>query len=492
MFVQSLLVSFALAQEFSFGLLQDKRGDFDFIPYTPEQRVQVAQTMDNLFSIFVNRESKVNFYGKEKPDIDPLPKVRKILENAAAMTDRELHYNLTEVVLSQRDGHTNYYMPGGHACQLAVRVPRFTVVEEGSVRGFARKEKIVLNRFIRFPEAVALTPEAAKMNIGDELLEVDGVPIQQLIKSKLFTWGGANESGGLRGVLYRLSITDGTFHQVPEENQSVFKMKSFNTGAEYSATIPWVVRSDNQCMNAVKQLEEQIKNGAVPESFAGPIVKKYKPGNEDASNPFYKIDQLAFGRVDEFSKVTVNPTSDPAVRWAVYEPNNRNLGIIYLSSFVPAGSDAARVAFLIRDLLLNQLKDTNSLLFDIRDNGGGIVTMADIIPQLVGSDIETGNVRALVTQINADIFLNSTFYPNNDEFANAYRLVQPGDKYTPLVKFTPIEIANSIGQAYLKPVGVFNNGNCYSACDLFSANMQDNGVATIYGEDRFTGAGGYF
>jgi hypothetical protein len=486
MFTSALLATLAVAQTFEFNLLKDRRNGYDFVPYTPEQRVQVAQTMDNLFSIYVNRESKINYY-RETPNIDAIPKVKKVLENAAQMTDRDLHYNLTEIVLSQRDAHLNYYNPVPHSCQLSVRFPRFTAIEDGGFLGLGKKEKIVVNRFIRFPEVAALTPDASKINIGDELLSVDGIPVQQFIKSKLPTWGGSNESGGLRGVLYRLSINDGRFHTAPTEDQVVYRMKSYNTGREYTVTIPWVVRSDVNCENTAKTITEQIKNGGVPESFVElPTPKLNK--QLDASNPHYKIDQLAYGRVDETAKVTINPTADPIIRWAIYEPEKRNMGIIYMSSFVPANSDATRVTLLIRDLLLNQLKDTNSVIFDIRDNGGGIVTMADLIPQLGGSNIEPGNIRALVAPINRDIFLNST-YPNNDQFADAYRQVKPGDKYTPFTKFTSVETANSIGQAYLKPIGVFANGNCYSACDLFSATMQDNGVATVYGEDRFTGAG---
>lgn len=50
--------------------------------------------------------------------------------------------------------------------------------------------------------------------------------------------------------------------------------------------------------------------------------------------------------------------------------------------------------------------------------------------------------------------------------------------------------SNNFGTAYTKPVGVLNNANCYSACDLFSGNMQDSGAAIIFGEDGATGAGG--
>lgn len=47
-----------------------------------------------------------------------------------------------------------------------------------------------------------------------------------------------------------------------------------------------------------------------------------------------------------------------------------------------------------------------------------------------------------------------------------------------------------MGQSYLKPVGVFTNGRCYSACEIFAANMKDNKIATIFGEDSTTGGGG--
>jgi hypothetical protein len=483
MFPVALLATFALSQSLEFKLLKDKRQGYDFVPFTPEQRVQVAQTMDNLFSIYVNRESKISYY-KETPDIDPIPKIKKVLEHAAQMTDRELHYNLTEISLSQRDAHLNYYNPVPHSCQIAYRYPRFTAAEDVGFLGFGKKEKIVVNSFIDFPEVAALTPSASKMNIGDELLEVDGVHVQKFVQSKLPTWGGSNESGGLRGVLYRLSVSDGLIHTAPIEDQVEFRMKSYSTGKEYSVTIPWVVRTDTTCENLSKIITEQVKNGDVPESFVELPTPKLKK-QVYAGNRQYKIDQRAYGRVDQTAKVTVNPTANPIVRWAIFEPQGRNMGIIYLSSFV---SDFIGTTVLIRDLLLNQLKDTNSVIFDIRDNGGGIIQLSEWIPQLIGSDIEPGNVRTLVAPINRDIYLNST-YSSNDQFANAYRQAKPDDKYTPFAKFTSIQSANIFGQVYLKPVGVFTNGNCYSACDMFTATMQDNGVATVYGEDKFTGAG---
>jgi hypothetical protein len=106
---------------------------------------------------------------------------------------------------------------------------------------------------------------------------------------------------------------------------------------------------------------------------------------------------------------------------------------------------------------------------------------------LAGS-YDTLGARALVHPLNAKIFLNSS-YPR-DAWSEAYLQSQPGDLYTPLVRFHSIEEANNIGQVYIKPVGVFHNGNCYSACEYFSSALQDTlGTVVVFGEDKQTGGG---
>jgi hypothetical protein len=58
---------------------------------------------------------------------------------------------------------------------------------------------------------------------------------------------------------------------------------------------------------------------------------------------------------------------------------------------------------------------------------------------------------------------------------------------------TPLNRAvelDTLGQYYFKPVAVLTNANCYSSCDMFSAQMQDHGSAIIFGEESTTGAGG--
>lgn len=88
-----------------------------------------------------------------------------------------------------------------------------------------------------------------------------------------------------------------------------------------------------------------------------------------------------------------------------------NLNVIIL---VPERHDAMNAIEIIRNLLVNELLETDGLLFDIRSNGGGLITMADGIPQFFVKDFVQPGFRALVSPINKRIFSNSRFWPAND------------------------------------------------------------------------------
>jgi hypothetical protein len=138
---------------------------------------------------------------------------------------------------------------------------------------------------------------------------------------------------------------------------------------------------------------------------------------------------------------------------------------------------------------LKQLKDTNSLLIDVRDNEGGLITLADYIPQLFGVNIAPITGRVLVNKIN-DLLFQNTFPPDDPWLAEYTRARSTNSTHTLPVAFTTNFEANYVGNAYIKPVGVFTNARCYSSCDIFTANMKDNNIAIVFGEDRVTGGGG--
>jgi hypothetical protein len=101
-----LLTSLAIAAPTpgrTFNLLAKERDNIGFVRYTPEQKVQVAQTMKNLLSIWVHQENKLEFYRKENPTLDPMPKVDEVIKKAANMTEKEFHYTFADIFVPLRD-----------------------------------------------------------------------------------------------------------------------------------------------------------------------------------------------------------------------------------------------------------------------------------------------------------------------------------------------------------------------------------------------------
>ncbi|KAH6567154.1 hypothetical protein BASA62_006251 [Batrachochytrium salamandrivorans] len=110
---------------------------------------------------------------------------------------------------------------------------------------------------------------------------------------------------------------------------------------------------------------------------------------------------------------------------------------------------------IIRSLLVNELKDTKSVMYDLRGNSGGNVEFANNMVQLFKPDFKPFGDRYLMNKITHNIFS-----------------------------------ANTMGQVYLRPMGVLNDGRCYSSCEVFSGAIQGHGAGIIFGEDGRTGGGG--
>lgn len=153
------------------------------------------------------------------------------------------------------------------------------------------------------------------------------------------------------------------------------------------------------------------------------------------------------------------------------------MGVIYLSSFLPKSMQQAFI--ILNTLISDQLKDTDSLLFDIRNNGGGYVTLAHILPQLFSVRPKLISGRAIVHPYNEKLF---EFLGKDNPWSESLQKSK-GQRFTEPVPFDDYDAMTSIGTQYLRPVGVLTNANCYSACDLFSAAMQDSVAATVFGED---------
>jgi hypothetical protein len=106
--------------------------------------------------------------------------------------------------------------------------------------------------------------------------------------------------------------------------------------------------------------------------------------------------------MDDFPLECAGRRGDSSLFYGIYTSlHNVSLGIIRfsttliirrLSSF-QTKTHAGSTLLLIRDLLINQLKDTDAVVFDVRNNGGGSITLAESISQLFRINVESTSAR---------------------------------------------------------------------------------------------------
>lgn len=134
-----------------------------------------------------------------------------------------------------------------------------------------------------------------------------------------------------------------------------------------------------------------------------------------------------------------------------------NIGYIYYPSF------SAGVSELALDYILGALQDTDGLILDIRDNGGGLLTNIDtFVGRFIDHEIPGGSICHKTG-------------PGHSEFSKPYPFT-----------YKPCE---SYRAQYLdRPIALLTNRSCYSAANAFAAVMKSLPNVTIIGAR--TGGGG--
>ena len=94
-----------------------------------------------------------------------------------------------------------------------------------------------------------------------------------------------------------------------------------------------------------------------------------------------------------------------------FENQFGKFGYLRLTSFVPATGDNATLQE-IRRLIFTEFEDTDALIFDVRNNGGGSIVLADKMPQLfMPGDAKAIQARLLNTDLNRRLFNESFLGP---------------------------------------------------------------------------------
>ena len=129
------------------------------------------------------------------------------------------------------------------------------------------------------------------------------------------------------------------------------------------------------------------------------------------------------------------------------------------------------------------------LILDVRGNGGGLITAAENLLQLLTPrTVEPSRLSFRCTPLTLDLCQRFDFV---SQWAPSIgRSVETGELYSQALPLDDPAAANQRGQHYQGPVVLVTDALCYSATDIFAAGFQDNRIGPVLGASGNTGAGG--
>ncbi|KAH6582952.1 hypothetical protein BASA61_008266 [Batrachochytrium salamandrivorans] len=467
-------------------------GRLTYIPHTVEQKNIVLTNIENALRLWVNYDSKLKHHGAMT---DPFPKIKRLRDNISTISDNEFFSSIRNASIQMRDLHSGISSPPPYSCFSATTGLSFQFVE-GS-EDIVNEPVVIVTGRSTDPVALQLFgPDYSKISSGDILHSLDGLSFAKWFDKYQSILGlGSNVSGGYRYALQVLNNVAGRYQALPTNNEITLQFKSSKDGTIYTVVVPYVSSRNEDCWAVSSNLYKNLTGITLPGTPAPPVSSTEVAGltkRSDVLSGAVMASNDQHGRMSS-APFALNHTIISFVSWGVWRPKSQNLGIIKLGNFMPRLASTGQLDIsagidLIRGLLTNQLKDTNSLLIDLRGNYGGHYIYMSLLGQLFKEDIKSMPMVMLKSNVTFGVRVKSI--DPHDSFVKAWYATSPTSRYSgPALNRDDSEF-HLIGEAYFRPIAVLTDGLCYSACDGFASMIQDNALGTVFGEDGSTGGGG--
>ena len=461
----STLASYAAeAPAYSYKLLKDARIDITLpTASVDDKKIVLDQAYMVLNEIFAHRDLKLTNFGAE---IDPLPMIKNLEGKVDSISDRDFHNELAVIFTKQNDLHTSYAFPKPYACYRSLLPFSFK-----EVIGQDGHKVIAVNKIIDTAEVVKLFPDL-NVKIGDILVSYNGKPAYEASQAWAARSSGANPPATHRRSINLLGFVSQKYDFLPIADEVDLVLRNRH-GVYYSVAVPWVARADTKCL-------------APPE-----VVTTEVMGEDDYQNDFNRVYRSTKKPIPNklLNMSPLQDSADPILKYSIVKNEFGDFGYIRLESFVPEKLTDEELVLEVKKILLTNLAKTDGLIFDLRNNGGGWINIAESLVQLFSpKNTIPLNFRLKNSPANRHFMYETR---PDDAFSIELKAAEEiGAAYTKPIPLNPANELDLVGQYYFKPVALLTNANCYSSCDMFSASMQDHEAAIIFGEDSTTGAGG--
>jgi len=471
---------------------------------------QREQDFRQLSSVFAKRyapyEWKLELLKFDLFEIDPwLKRVR------AAADDIEYMEICAEYVASLQDTHTSY----SAASSLIARLPMFVDIYDG---------KVLIESYDPF----GFTPNTPPVAMGDELVSIDGKPVEQImdelqrIRRRGSTVATRRAAADL--LTWRPQSAYPSAIRVPATAEVVLRKAS---GEEATYTVLWsrigvgfdkvgptpfprqagsgdprqpLFDALNDMWNWSAPSNDPLLMGATYDEASGEIIPRRYLLGYGARNPVWNPPQ---GFQQRLGRVAADFHYS-----GTWESEGLKLGLIRIPNFSPPATGLQEFE---REIAFMQ-QNTDGLVIDVMRNTGGGCHMLDAARRLIprpfwffGEEIRAtrdrvSNMRLLyelAVLSRADQWIIDTFKGYADQLEQAHFenrgrtgplpacVPAPASSTStpPSFEQTPAEVV------YTKPIIFLIDDFSTSAADIFPAMMQDNGRGPLVGT-RTNGAGG--
>ncbi len=444
------------------GTLDAIRADAVIPDYTVDDRRLVLEQARVLFEdVYVHKDLK-----KKDQGIHATAELNALEKRLSEISDEEFHNQMIRIFVTHGDLHMNYYLPKPHSCYSALLPLRLRrTYDDGQYR--FRVESVGRSDE-DFPAELKAKVDKLGLQVGDEVVSYNGQPTFRAVEARLGTSSGAAADPRERRALEQLTGRRGRLFFLPQESAVDLQVRG-DDGELRSVSVPWLSKKNLDCLKPESE-EETARNLAV--------AKRGKHNDRGYPEFSMKRAPLIADLLD---------TKEPDLKYRRVSTPSGELGHILLESFSPRKL-RGQALFIEVARILRELQDTDGLVFDVRDNGGGNITIAERLVQFfTPKKPKLYGVRMLDSAFNRQLIQTHPWLENWKDAQPA----SPADGFLYGPAFSSDAQLQDMGQYYFKPLVVLMNASCYSSCDMFSSLIQDNDAGTIWGENHAqTGAGG--
>ena len=437
---------------------------------TPAQRATVVrQAMAMIDGLYVHLPLKRAMHATE-----PVQRLRLLAQRLPALSERQFHDELIDIFTDLRDLHTNYVLPAPFADKTAV-LP--FLVEEYVDKG---KVRYLVTKVAQGVTAPGFVP-------GVTVTSWNGIAFDRAVELNADRQAGSNDDARRARGLEAMTIRWLGMSPPPDEDWVVVGYTD-SAGQEQEFRFQWLVLGPDPAPNGVDPSDSRsaaARNLGIDGRFEAVRRAKKRLFNPDAvalevaSRPSRK------GGVRAKPAAADASTMPDVFSFRPVDGPGGPYGYIRIWTFSvdddgPFLDEFTRIAGLLPQ---------KGLILDVRGNGGGLITAAENLLQLLTPrTVEPSRLSFRSTPLTLDLCQRFDFV--SQWAASIGRSVETGELYSQALPLDDPTAANQRGQHYQGPVVLVTDALCYSATDIFAAGFQDNRIGPVLGASGNTGAGG--